>query len=433
MVLPSHPSQPLGTGAGEFRPRQPALKGVRILDLTNLLAGPFATLFLGFLGAEVIKVESKAQLDGARRPPYAYDDPESSPVFNSINLNKMSIQLNLKEPVAVELIGRLASISDVVVENMRPGVMDRLGLGYEALRQANPGIIMASASNGGATGPESSYPGYAAVFNALSGLGHMTGYPDAPPTELRDSIDARVASTTAFAIMTALFHRLRTGEGRFIDLSSREALTVFNAEALMEYLMNGRVLHRMGNRDASMSPHGCYRCKPIQSADSALGAYQDGGDRWVTIAVENDGEWRALCQAAGHPEWESDPRFADPFLRRRNQDALDLLIEEWTQGHTPEEVTEMLQSEGVAASPSMSSADLVEDPHLKARGVWQEVHHPVLGGQRVQGPPWKLSAAQPDIRSAGPLLGQHNRYVFVELLGCSDEEVEQWVQIGIIT
>ena len=395
-----------------------ALAGVRILDFTNLLAGPIGTMFLGLMGAEVIKVESRVQMDGARRPPYAYEDPERSPVFNALNLNKQSIQLNLKHPEALELAYRLAAISDAVVENMRPGVMDRLGLGYQRLRQENPTIVMASISNGGASGPEASYPGYAAVFNGLSSMGHLTGYPDGPPTEIRDSIDARVATNASFAVLVALFHRLRTGEGQLIDLSSREAITVPAAEAMMDYVMNHRVPGRQGNREPGMVPHGCYRCK--------------GEDSWITIAVGSDAEWEALCQLAGRRDWATDSRFADPFVRQRNQDDLDLLVEGWTQGHSAQELAELLQSAGVAASPSMSSRDLVEDPHLRARGVWQEVLHPVLGASRVQGPPWRFGHTPARVHSPGPLMGQHNQRVFGELLGISPGELQGWMEDGTV-
>ncbi len=397
---------------------RPALAGVRILDFSSLLAGPISPLFVGMLGAEVIKVESRVRLEGMRRPPYAYDDPEDSPVYNSLNLNKMCVQLNLKEPAALELALRLVSISDAVVENMRPGVMERMGLGYDRLRRVNPSIVMVSGSSAGSAGPESSYPGYANVFNSLSGLGHLTGYPDAPPSELRDSIDARVGATSAFAVLTGLFHRRRTGEGGLIDLSASEALTMFGGEALMEYAMNGRVQHRQGNREPGMAPHGCYQAK--------------GDDAWLTIAVGNDTEWQALCRATGRGDWASDPRFSDRLLRCRNQEALDEAVQGWTAKHTSEEAARILQSAGVAAAPSMSSRDLAEDPHLMAREVWREVEHPVLGAQIVQGPPWKLSETPPTVRSAGPLLGQHNHHVFVEMLGMSPEAVARWQEAGVI-
>ena len=295
----------------------------RVLDFTNLLAGPFPCLLLGMLGAEVIKIESNVQLDAARRVPYSSGDPDGSPLFNSVNLNKMSLQLNLKEPQAIELVQSLVSISDAVVENMRPRVMARLGLGYQRLQEINPTLVYAAISGAGSTGPESSYPGYAPAFSAMAGLGHLTGYPDGPPAQFQDSIDSRVGATAAFAILSALFHRLRTGQGQFIDQSSIEAITVFSGEALMEFAMNGEVATRMGNRSPRIAPHGCYQSK--------------GEDRWVTIAVASESEWQALCRGAGHPEWESDGRFADNNLRIKNQDVLDRLIESWTRRHAPED------------------------------------------------------------------------------------------------
>ena len=393
---------------------RPALWGVRVLDLTNLLAGPFPSLLLALLGAEVIKIESEAQLDAARRPPYAYDNPDGSPVFNTINLNKLSVQLNLKQPEAIRLGHGLVSVSDAVVENMRPGVMDRLGLGYQQLRQINPTLVFASITGAGASGPESSYPGYAPAFNALSGLGHLTGYPDGPPAELHDSIDCRVGATAAFAILSGLFHRLRTGEGQFIDLSSRD----FSMNGAGTSNANRAAGTRRGNQSPGMAPHGCYPCT--------------GKDAWVTIAVANDTEWQAFCGAAGHPEWISDPRFKDGFLRHKNQEALDLLVRDWTQTKTPDETTKLLQSAGVAAAPSMTGKDLAEDPHLIARGAWQEVEHPVLGRQTVQGPPWILSETPATVHSPSPLLGQHNQRVLQGLLGASDSELSAWVDAGVV-
>ncbi len=395
-----------------------ALAGVRVLDFTSLLAGPFATLFLGFLGAETIKVESRMQVDGARRPPYSFDDPENSPVFNTLNLNKQSVQLNLKEPEAVELALKIASVSDAVVENMRPGVMDRLGLGYDRLREANPTLVMVSISNGGATGPESAFPGYANVFNSMSGLGHLTGYPDAPPTELRDSIDARVASTAALALLMGLFHRLRTGEGQFIDLSSRESIVVYTGEALMDYAMNSRVSESQGNRETGAAPQGCYPCLD--------------DDSWVTISVAGQEEWLALCSASGHGEWLADPRFTDPLSRHRNQDALDGLLAGWTSSRSANEAAETLQKAGVCAAPSMSSRDLVADDHLNHRGTWTSIQHPFMGPQTVQGPPWKFSGTPASIRAPGPTMGQHNSDILMDLLGASKSQVAEWQERRVV-
>ena len=395
-----------------------ALEGVRVLEFTNLVAGPFPSFLMGLLGAEVIKVESAAQLDAARRAPYSFDDPDNSPAFNGLNLNKLSVRLNLKQPQAVELARRLASVSDVVLENMRPGVMDRLGLGYDRLRGLNPSLIMASVSTAGSVGPERSYPGYAPAFSALSGLAHLTGYPDGPPGELHASIDSRSGATAAFIILATLFHRRRTGEGQFIDFASREAITALGAEALMDFSMNGQVQTRRGNRSQGLAPHGCYRCK--------------GDDSWVSIAVDTEREWFHLCMAAGHAEWAHDARFSDALHRCDNHDELDELITSWTLRHTADQVTELLQSVGVAASPSMSAADIAADPHLQHRGMWQEIDHPFMGTLKIQGPPWQLSGTPPSIRSHGPLLGEHNREVITGLLGESERQLEKWVEEEVL-
>jgi len=408
--------------AGDETPKV-ALAGVRVLDFTNLLAGPFPSLLLGFLGAEVIKVESNTRLDAARRPPYSFQtagggDADRSPVFNSVNLNKLSVQLNLKEPQAITLAHRLAAISDVVVENMRPGVMDRLGLGYSQLRQDNPTIIMASISGAGSTGPESSYPGYAPAFSALGGLGHLTGYGDGPPAEMHDSIDSRIGATALFALLTALFRRRRTGQGEFIDLSSREAITMFSGEALMDFAMNGAVQERRGNREPGQSPHGCYQCL--------------GDDRWITIAVGNQEEWIALCQITGNPQWADDPRFADALKRWDNQEALDQLIQNWTSTKYARETAEILQNAGIAAEVSIDGKELAGDAHLHARKAWDFVDHPILGRTQVPSPPWRFSETPATIRAPGPLLGQHNWYVLLDLLGTTEYEVAGWVKSGAI-
>lgn len=415
------------TSSGDGAGTRAALTGIRVLDFTNLMAGPFPSLLLGFLGAEVIKVESNTRLDAARRPPYSIQTPgqtaggggaDNSPVFNSVNLNKLSVQLNLKEPQAIALAHRLAAISDVVVENMRPGVMDRLGLGYSQLRKSNPTMIMASISGAGATGPERSYPGYAPAFSALGGLGHLTGYADGPPAEMHDSVDSRIGATALFALLTALFRRRRTGQGEFIDLSSREAITMFSGEALMEYAMNGVVQDRRGNREPGLSPHGCYRCL--------------GDDRWLTIAVESQPEWLALCRITGNPQWAADPRFADALKRWDHQEELDHLIQSWTLTRDAGETAELLQQAGIAAEVSINGRELAADPHLHTRKAWDFVDHPILGHIQVPSPPWRLTGTPATIRAPGPLLGQHNYYVLGELLGIKKEEMEQWVEDGVV-
>ncbi|MBI2871654.1 MAG: CoA transferase [Chloroflexi bacterium] len=388
------------------------LAGVRVVDFTWALAGPGCTLFLGMLGAEVIKVETAQYPDAMRRGAYSVSgDLDSSPTFNSANLNKLGLRLNLRRPEGVQIIKRLVAVSDVVVENFRLGVMDRIGLGYQVLRQVNPTLVMASSCAFGSTGPWRELAGYANVFNAMSGMGSITGYQDGPPTELRDSIDMRVGTNLTFAVLAALYHRQRTGVGQYIDHAAAEAITRHLGDAVMDYAMNQRVTPRRGNRDPLMAPHGCYPCKE--------------NDTWLSLAVGTDDEWRALCLVLGRPDLAADPRFADGAARWAQQAELDSIIGAWTCQRDARQAMQELQEAGVAAIPSFSAKDLFEDPHLRARGVWQDVEHPKLGTTHVQVPPWRLSATPASVRRHGPLLGGDNDYVLCQVLGMGAGEVER--------
>lgn len=398
------------------------LEGIRVIDFAWAWAGAHASAILAFLGAEVIKIESRKRLDlsrfGSITTGEFFEEPDHSPVFNDINLNKLSANINLSHPKGVELVKKLTRISDVVSQNMRPGVMDKLGLGYGILREINPGIIMLSSSARGITGPERHYIGYAPSFAALSGMSYITGYLDGPPVRLMGEIDLMSATAAAFAIIAALVYRQQTGEGQHIDLSSSEAVSVFAGEVLMDYSMNGRVQSRKGNRDDFMAPHNCYRCR--------------GEDKWISIAIATDEEWSRFCEATGHSEWINDERFADAFSRWHHQEELDKLVGNWTQTRTHYEVMELLQKIGIAAMPSFNSEELYKDPHLRERNCWVEVEHPLIGTQTVVAPPWKFSQSKADVRSHGPLLGEHNQYVFGELLGLSSSEIERLAEEAAI-
>jgi benzylsuccinate CoA-transferase BbsF subunit len=397
---------------------QPFLQHVRVLDFCWAAAGPYATLLLGFMGADVLKVESRRRPDLSRRGFYQQASLDASTEFHDLNLNKRSVALNLTTPEAITLLKRLVLHCDVVVENFRPGVMQRLGLDYETLQSINPRIIMASSSANGSTGPESAYAGYAGVFNALSGVGHLTGYADGPPTEMRISMDLRVGMTLAFAILAALYARRRTGSGQHIDLAAREAIGCLIGHTFLHYTMNGESPQRQGNLEGSYAPHGCYRCR--------------GDDRWVTLSVQHETEWRALCQAIGHPEWLDEPRFATAASRVQHRQALDTLLTAWTQEQTPEAVTTLLQQAGVAAFPTMDSAMLAASEHLQTRGAFITVPHPRLGPQTVLGPPWRSPEVtmQPDRSS--PLLGEHTAEVLRELLKMDDTELTGLTQAGVL-
>ena len=406
-----------GAGANGAGP----LTGIRVTDFTWAWAGPHATLLLAMLGAEVIKIESRTRLDHSRVRSLmggtTQGGPDASPLFNDLNLNKRSLTLNLREERSRELVRELVAKSDAVLQNMRPGVLDRLGLGYDDLRAVKPDIIMLSSSAVGATGPERTYAGYAPTFASLSGMAHITGHPDLPPLPLSGSVDLRVGTAAAFATLAALYHRERTGEGTHIDLSSTEVVSSMMGEVFLGYEMNGRILERMGNSDTTMAPHNCYRCR-----DEC---------RWVTIAVGSEEEWEGLKRTLGDPALENEG-FGDPASRWRNQARLDPIIERWTTEREAAEVVKALQAAGVAALPVNSGARISSDPQVQKLEILQSVEHPVLGERLVVRAPWTFSNASIGVRSPAPLLGEHNHYVLAEILGMSQSEIDQLETDGVL-
>jgi benzylsuccinate CoA-transferase BbsF subunit len=377
------------------------------------------TLLLSILGAEVIKVESRTRLDHSRvrslMAGVIHGGPDESPLFNDLNLGKLSLSLNLRTQEARDIVRRLVAASDVVVQNMRPGVLDRLGLGYQDLQAVKPDIIMLSSSAVGATGPEKTYTGYAPTFACLSGFADITGYPDQPPVPLSGSVDLRVGMTSAFAVLAALHHRERTGEGQNIDLSSTEVMSAMMGEAFLDHSMSGRIPQRLGNRDAVMAPHGCYRCK--------------GENQWVTIAVESESEWTALKSLIPDPALE-DEAFAGPLERWQNQGRLDAILERWTCEREPYQAAQVLQQAGVPCLPVLRGQDLSSNPHLQERDVFRTVNHPVVGRKAVLGPPWKMAGV--DVPRPAPLMGEHNDYVLGEILGLSRDEIDQLAEADVL-
>ena len=382
------------------------LSGVRIADFSVHAAGPFAGMILASLGADVIKIESAARLDITRRPHAMYGKPPSS--FEQVNASKRSVTLNLKEPRALELAYDLVRISDVVLENFRPGVMDRLGLGYPQLREIKPDIIMVSLSSNGQTGPEARYAGYAPMFAALGGLGHLTGYPDGPPVELRHAMDHTGGMMAAFSAVAALCAHRNHQVGQRADVAVRDIATAFMGHSLMDTAMNQRDAQRMGNRDDAMAPHGVFPCI--------------GEDQWITIAVANDAEWAALKAIMGDPEWARSDDFGDAFLRWQNQDALETQLSQWTASRDAFELTALLQDAGIAAFPSLSADQLMADPHLVARDAFPLTTDPTRGEQRAVAPPWRFSGTPTDPLRWTPELGQNNQEVFCGLLGMDESE-----------
>jgi benzylsuccinate CoA-transferase BbsF subunit len=392
-----------------------------VVDMTWAWAGPHGTQLLALLGAEVIKVESHARLDHSRMRSLMWGvtraGPDQSPVFNDLNLNKLSLTLDLREQEARGLLRRLVAESDVLVENMRPGAMERLGLSYQELVQTKPDLIMLSSSAVGATGPERSYAGYAPTFSSLAGIADLTGYPDQPPTPLSGSVDLRVGTAGALAVVAALYRRRRTGEGQNIDLSSTEVMSSMIGEAFLEHSMNDRVPARCGNRHDVMAPHDCYPCA--------------GENRWVSIAVGSDAEWTALKAVIGDPGLE-DERFAGPAERWQSQDALGPIIERWTRTRPVGDVTSLLQAAGVPAMRVHIEDSIADDPHIAARDFIETVEHPELGRRRVVGAPWRFGAGGVGIRRPAPLLGEHNDYVLGEILGLPADEIERLTEAGVV-
>ncbi len=402
------------------------LEGVRVVDMTWVWAGPFCSMLLASLGAEVIKVESRDRLDFFRRYviwPLADAEPtelgtEESMMFLIANMSKLSVTLNLATPKGMELLKRLIAVSDVVVENMRPGAMERMGLGYQALAQIRPGIIMLSSSARGGEGPECNYAGYAAVNHAVGGGAHITGYEDGPPAHAVGDVDIMNATASAFAILAALHHRRQTGEGQYIDFSQCEGVTSLIGEVVLDYQMTGRIPGRKGNKDELMAPHNVYPCWGI--------------DRWLAIAVETNEEFAALCEVMEMPQLASDPRFVDAAARKRNEAELDEIVASWTRKQDRDHAANRLAVAGVAAAPARDGQDLFRDPHLRERSAFVEVERPDGRGKYdLVGMPWKMSNCEPRLKRA-PTLGEHNGYVLEKILGLTPAEIERLQGEGVI-
>ncbi len=406
------------------------LNGVRVLDLTMAWAGPYATRLLADMGAEVLKLEAVDNWDLLRsftgQPPTVERVWDKSPYFNHLNRNKYGCVLDLSNPKGRRLFLRLAAISDVVIENFRAEVMEKLGLAYEALAEANPQVIAVSMPGHGKSGPERDFIAYGTNVEQLSGLCHLTGYAGGPPQKTGISYgDPMAGIAAAGAITLALWDRRRSGRGQYIEIAQRENLINVIGEQIVGYAMTGREPPRKGNRHSSMAPHGCYPCR--------------GDDQWLTIACEDDAQFAALCRAMDRPELATDGRFADVVSRHRNQDALDGLISEWTRERAKEEAAEALQATRVPASPVLSVPEVFADPHLRDRGqtparpggFYESVSHSVAGAWEMEGPHWRMSESPAHVRLPAPAFGEHNGYVLGELLGLSAEEIAALEREGI--
>ena len=407
-----------------------ALEGCRIIDFGTAWAGPMSTQLLADMGAEVIKVETRTRLDGLRMGrPIVGDDiaggdegkwPDLQPGFHALNRNKLGITVNMKESKGLSLVKELAKISDVVADNFSPGVMARNGLDYESLKIIKPDIITLSLSGLGQYGPMSDATVYAGSIISLAGISSLIGYYGERPLGMTAMAygDSNASLHAAFAVLAALHYREMTGKGQHIDLSEAEAAAGLLGEAIVDYNMNKRVWGPQGNRHPYMAPHNNYRCK--------------GEDKWVSIAVKTDEEWEHFCEATGNPHWAGEEKFSDGLGRWNNQEELDKLITGWTVNYTPYEVMDILQKVGVAAVPVMNVEDQYFDPHFQERQTYIEAKHPLVGVEPLYGIPWRLSDTPGEIKRVAPSLGEHNDYVFGELLGLSGEEITRLTEEKVL-
>jgi len=397
------------------------LHGIRVVDFGHVLAGPWCTMQLASLGAEVIKVETRSRPDEQRAQTGhgTAGNLESNSNFFEVNLGKKSVTLNLGTEEGKALAKQLVATADIVLENMRPGVMKKLGLDYDELVKVKPNLIMLSLSGFGATGPLRRYAAYNPCFTSVGGVAHLTGYADKKPNTMTNSGgDARAGTAAVFTAVIALKFRQQTGQGQYIDSSSCEVINSMIGDRMMDYAMNRRSPKRHGNRDAAMAPHNVYRCA--------------GQDEWISIAVGSDSEWQALVRAMGNPAEAADPAFATAAGRLQAQDRLDALITRWTADKGYYDAMRHLQAEGVPAMPSFKAESLFNDPHLLARGAVQEVDHAVLGRRKTITPPYQLSATPARIRGSAPFIGADNHYVLCDLLGLAEAEVQRLTEAKVI-
>lgn len=378
------------------------LEGVRVIDFSWVWAGPFCTMHLAYLGAEVIKIESSQRPGLGRRLPIHPPDLEptlnTSGYFNQWEQGKKSIELNLNDPASITSVLELIADADVVVDNYATGVMERFGLGDDVLRAANPDLVIGSITGFGHSGPLASYMGYGPTTAPLSGLTSMTGHAGGGPEEAGISFgDPAAGLAAAFAIMVALVDRTNRAGGTRIDVSLWEATAANAVELWMGHALGAAPLERMGNRSPWAAPHGVFPCR--------------GDDNWISIACVTDEQWRALAATIGHPP--ADPAFATLAERKRNEDQLELVVDAYTTSQDHWELTRRLQQAGVAAYPSLSCPDLEEDEQLQHRGFWERFDHPEVGVRTHSGMAWRSHNSLNGVTSRAPLLGEHT----AEILG----------------
>lgn len=398
------------------------LNDVKICDFMWVMAGPASTRILADYGATVVRIESPTRVDTARTlQPYHNNQlgPDSSGLFANCNAGKFGISLNLGNPAARAVVHDLVRWADVVTESFSPKAMRAWGFDYESLRKVNPRLIMLSSCLMGQTGPLAKIAGFGNMAAAISGFHNLTGWPDRAPSGVFGAYTDYVAPRfTAMAILAALDHRRRTGEGQYIDQSQAECAIHFLGPAILDYTVNGRGEERAGNSDAAFAPHGVYPAA--------------GDDQWIAIVCRDDDEWRRLCAAMNNEDLARDSRYASAAGRLEHRAAIDSSIASWTRTLERADVESRLQSRGVPAHQVQNSADAYADPQFVHRGHFVALEHPVLGKFTVEGPRAKLSRTPATVLRAAPSLGQDNQHVLETILGYDETQITELAASGAL-
>lgn len=402
------------------------LAGLRVVDFTQHAAGPLAAKFLADYGAEVILVESEAYITtggGSRQTGPAGMSPINTAWFhNKFNSNKLSVTVDLNRDEGKDIVKRLLAASDVMIANVRPQVLEKLDLTYQTVRAVRPDIIYLTMPTMGVGGPRSFYGGVSWGIQAMAGLNAISGYADRPPTSPTPYSHPDVSCNplhAAVAIMAALRHRRRSGRGQMIELSQYESSICWTGPAVLQYTVNGTLMERSENRRPGAVPHEVFRCQ--------------GEERWCAISVFDDEQWRALCGVIGRAELADAPAYASTAAREGRLGDFHGIIEPWTAQRPAEEVMQRLQAAGVPCAVVNDFHDLLRrDPQFQARGYWTEVDHPELGTAVVEGWGFRLSRTDRVPPARAPLLGENNDYVFQEVLGMSEDEVNMYLVEGVL-
>ncbi len=409
-TAPRRTSRPAASGR-----TRPPLHGVRVIDMTRVLAGPFCTMSLGDMGAEVIKVEEPGKGDDTRGwPPFVHGE---ATYFLSVNRNKKSLTLDLKAPDGQEILRRLLASADVVVENFRPGTMERLGFGYETLERANPRLIYCSISGFGESGPEAHRPGYDLIVQGESGVMDITGFPDGPPVKVGNSIGDLVAGMAAAqGITLALLSRSQTGKGQKVEIGMLDVMaSLLTYQAGLYWNAGGRPARR-GNEHPSIVPYEVFKAQDV----------------YITLGVANNSLWDRTCKALDRPDLIKDPRFDTEANRVTNRKVLVPLLNEILGARPADEWLARLDKAGVPAGRIKSVAEACESAHLRARGMMVSLAHPKAGSIRVMGVPVRLHDTPGGAQAAPPLLGQHTDEVLTKLLRMPKARVEKLRAAGVV-